>query len=1083
MKKYISFLVTILLCFQFIFTNYSFANNAETMEPHVDYIKENLQNTQKGIANYNELYGIEPLEEAPSTLNQKSRSNHQNVKYLAIFIKFKDNNNQHQIDDADCVKNAETIFNSNEMFEMITVNGNTEEKIKVPSFKKYYEMQSYGKLSITTEIFPKVGNNVVSYETTQPIEYYLKYSDQNPKGYKNAGEALQRETELINEAVAWVSGQIELAGITKEEIDADGNNIVDAISFFVEGKSNLQTKPAWGDILWSHKLDNTGVTKTILNKNVVPYNLIYVEDYTQAASIFSLNRSTYGTIIHEFGHTLGYMDLYRHNASSNRPVGFYDVMGNTVGSNPQNLLTYFTSEYRVQTNWHKPLEVITKTTNQITLYKPKFIDDNEKRAIKIQQYAGGNEYFVIEYHEKQNTYESYSADKSGIIVYRVNEARKGYGNAYEGEHGKNDHIFIFRPNETALGDGKGNLREATLNDTRKILGKEIQKDNNTFDNETIYYSDGSNSGIVVEVISQTSEAVTFNVTFPSLQGDGTKGDPYLIYDIDTFFYLMKRETKNQYYKFMKDLDFANIQNYPQIDFKGNLDGNNKTLKNISAVGTGVFNTIGDAYSTPSIIENLNIENINIKPGKGEALGGFANTIENTTVRNIHLKSGEVKNIKSLQYNDLASTGGFVGNIYETATIDNCSTSLQVSSEKNVGGFIGMNSNATIKNSYANGVILANENLGGFIGIQYVDDKQYKEPQNVYFDYSKTKIANAVGGVTSFIPNLTIPSKEELEKGIIGISVPEVININKAEEVNYTVTTKPSINLPFSITSSDVTVVQYANNKLQGIKNGTAQVNVELKVGEQNMKMKTQVNVSNLSENNIEITSIVLNKNKIELNEQEIEQLQATLNPNNHTMSKQINWASSNPKVASVDNNGKVTAKLEGTTTITATTVNGKSANCVVIVKKKTIQISETEVLKHFGLTKKDSYVVGFKVGSSISNIKGKLSSYPNVTLSSFKDASGNEISSGTIATNMKFTLTFNGQQYHYTVVIKGDVNGDGSIYATDYVRIKNHIMGKTTLTGAYLKAADINNDNNVYATDYVKIKNYIMGKGNIMQEF
>ncbi|MCI8482361.1 MAG: hypothetical protein HFJ27_04765 [Clostridia bacterium] len=146
-------------------------------------------------------------------------------------------------------------------------------------------------------------------------------------------------------------------------------------------------------------------------------------------------------------------------------------------------------------------------------------------------------------------------------------------------------------------------------------------------------------------------------------------------------------------------------------------------------------------------------------------------------------------------------------------------------------------------------------------------------------------------------------------------------------------------------------------------------------------------------------------------------------------------------------------------------------------------VSETEVLNHFGLTKKDGYIVGFNLGSKVSNIKSMLSSYPNVRLSSFKDASGKEISEGSIATNMQFVLTFNDRQYHYTVVVKGDVNGDGSIYATDYVRIQNHIMGKTTLTGAYLKAADINNDNNVYATDYVKIKNYIMGKGSISQEF
>ena len=82
---------------------------------------------------------------------------------------------------------------------------------------------------------------------------------------------------------------------------------------------------------------------------------------------------------------------------------------------------------------------------------------------------------------------------------------------------------------------------------------------------------------------------------------------------------------------------------------------------------------------------------------------------------------------------------------------------------------------------------------------------------------------------------------------------------------------------------------------------------------------------------------------------------------------------------------------------------------------------------------------------------------------------------------MTFTLKENGVLTTYTVVIKGDVNGDGAIYATDYVRIKNFIMGKTSLNDEYLYAADVNVDGNVYATDYVKIKNYIMGKGSIDQ--
>ena len=226
-----------------------------------------------------------------------------------------------------------------------------------------------------------------------------------------------------------------------------------------------------------------------------------------------------------------------------------------------------------------------------------------------------------------------------------------------GENGENDHIFVFRPNESALGKGEGDLTKATLNTTRTVLGKEIGKSNDIFDNETIYYSNGSNSGIVVNVISQTDKSVTFNVTFPKIQGEGTQNNPYLIYDVNTFLYLMKTETKSKYYKLMNDLDFSNVSDYPKIDFNGNLDGNNKTLKNISAAGNGVFNNVGN-YDSRTVIQNLNVENINVSPDTGNYLGGFASTADNITLKNIHLKSGSVSNIKN-KYNELCSTGGFV----------------------------------------------------------------------------------------------------------------------------------------------------------------------------------------------------------------------------------------------------------------------------------------------------------------------------------------------------------------------------------------------------------------------------------------
>ena len=62
---------------------------------------------------------------------------------------------------------------------------------------------------------------------------------------------------------------------------------------------------------------------------------------------------------------------------------------------------------------------------------------------------------------------------------------------------------------------------------------------------------------------------------------------------------------------------------------------------------------------------------------------------------------------------------------------------------------------------------------------------------------------------------------------------------------------------------------------------------------------------------------------------------------------------------------------------------------------------------------------------------------------------------------------------------KGDVNEDGKITPSDYVKVKNHIMGKTKLTGNSLKTADVNGDGKVTPADYVKIKNHIMGKSKI----
>ena len=88
-------------------------------------------------------------------------------------------------------------------------------------------------------------------------------------------------------------------------------------------------------------------------------------------------------------------------------------------------------------------------------------------------------------------------------------------------------------------------------------------------------------------------------------------------------------------------------------------------------------------------------------------------------------------------------------------------------------------------------------------------------------------------------------------------------------------------------------------------------------------------------------SVKLDKTSLTLTKGKTYTLKTTVTGTNKTVS----WSSSNASVASVDKNGKVTAKTKGTATITAK-VDGVSASCKVTVNesaKTTIKLDKTKV--------------------------------------------------------------------------------------------------------------------------------------------
>ncbi len=111
--------------------------------------------------------------------------------------------------------------------------------------------------------------------------------------------------------------------------------------------------------------------------------------------------------------------------------------------------------------------------------------------------------------------------------------------------------------------------------------------------------------------------------------------------------------------------------------------------------------------------------------------------------------------------------------------------------------------------------------------------------------------------------------------------------------------------------------------------GTAKISVMSKNGKQDECTITVI------DEKIPVTSIKLDREDVTLTEGESLNLKATVTPSN-TTEHSYKWTSSNPDVASVDSNGKVTAKKIGTTLITVTTESKKIAICDVEVRASVI---------------------------------------------------------------------------------------------------------------------------------------------------
>ncbi len=212
--------------------------------------------------------------------------------------------------------------------------------------------------------------------------------------------------------------------------------------------------------------------------------------------------------------------------------------------------------------------------------------------------------------------------------------------------------------------------------------------------------------------------------------------------------------------------------------------------------------------------------------------------------------------------------------------------------------------------------------------------------DVKFSWTKDgKTAEPLGAGTYKL-TATIPETGNTEKAV----ATKEVTINP-KKVTATVTVSPesykytgSPITPTNVTVKDGTTTIPENEYTITCENNTevgdATVTVKAKDGGNYTFSDVNANFKIVAEPD----TVSLDKNLLSLTVGDSGTLKATVKPDNAT-DKSVIWKSNNPEVATVDTNGKVTAKETGTATIAAITHNGKSASCAVTVKARTYTVS------------------------------------------------------------------------------------------------------------------------------------------------
>lgn len=359
----------------------------------------------------------------------------------------------------------------------------------------------------------------------------------NEDGYDNRAsedggesfEFLERTQRLAESVLKKIS--------SKASVDGDGDGFADLTTFVFDVDVNFAYEDEFGvrqiergDLLWAKQSEFlTGAAQTSSGENkTFSYpslgdSLVKKYVFMPLGEIFDGDKIYVATAAHETLHALGAADAYTESGDV-EPVGSLDVMGDSPSRRKSVEPVLPLSYVRQKMGFLKEgVDVLPATESGDYVLYPTDEGEGEVKAYKIvlPSFAERGESFYVEYRRSDG---DGKPEFDGLIIYRVNEengyiAPNGkYGKVYYGNLYGEYETYVFRfARETSGGYVErddvftNGICYATVSGEsgRGVFGC------SSGDKNAATYSDGTNSGIIVEFKSKRSDgSVLFSLTIP-----------------------------------------------------------------------------------------------------------------------------------------------------------------------------------------------------------------------------------------------------------------------------------------------------------------------------------------------------------------------------------------------------------------------------------------------------------------------------------------------------------------------------------------------------------------------------------------